>query len=172
MRASLIFKRQRKKEMAVQKSSVEYKIVKRIAKLSDVGPYGGSGTCELNIVSFNNKPAKLDIRRWGEKDGQVTMSKGVTLSLEEMTNLTEAGITFLESEDVELLADSEAAMTEAKASPKAKAPTKNDLAEQMAKQQLLMEQQSAMLKAAMDQLASLGVVAQSAPESAEPDPAF
>jgi len=36
---------------------------------------------EVNMVSWNDRPAKLDIREWDEN--HVKMSKGVTLSAEE-----------------------------------------------------------------------------------------
>ena len=36
---------------------------------------------EVNIVSWNDRPAKLDIREWDEN--HVKMSKGITLSAEE-----------------------------------------------------------------------------------------
>ena len=36
---------------------------------------------EVNLVSWNDRPAKLDIREWDEN--HVKMSKGVTLSAEE-----------------------------------------------------------------------------------------
>lgn len=36
---------------------------------------------EVNMVSWNDRPAKLDIREWDEN--HVKMSKGITLSAEE-----------------------------------------------------------------------------------------
>ena len=40
---------------------------------------------EVNMVSWNDRPAKLDIREWDEN--HVKMSKGVTLNAEEATLL-------------------------------------------------------------------------------------
>lgn len=42
---------------------------------------------EVNLVSWNDRPAKLDIREWDEQ--HVKMSKGVTLSAEEAALLRE-----------------------------------------------------------------------------------
>ena len=42
---------------------------------------------EVNLVSWNDRPAKLDIREWDEN--HVKMSKGVTLSAEETALLRE-----------------------------------------------------------------------------------
>ena len=42
---------------------------------------------EVNMVSWNDRPAKLDIREWDEH--HVKMSKGVTLSAEEAALLRE-----------------------------------------------------------------------------------
>ena len=42
---------------------------------------------EVNMVSWNYRPAKLDIREWDEN--HVKMSKGVTLSAEETALLRE-----------------------------------------------------------------------------------
>jgi hypothetical protein len=44
-------------------------------------------TKELNLVSWNDREAKYDIREWSP-DGQ-TMGKGVTLSKEELIVLRE-----------------------------------------------------------------------------------
>ena len=43
----------------------ELKIVEHIATLGDSGTY----TRELNVVSFNNRPARLDVRLW-KQDGE------------------------------------------------------------------------------------------------------
>ena len=42
---------------------------------------------EVNMVSWNDRPAKLDIREWDEN--HVKMSKGITLSAEESGLLRE-----------------------------------------------------------------------------------
>lgn len=42
-------------------------------------------TKELNLVSWNDRPAKFDIREWSPD--HTKMGKGVTLSNEEMTVL-------------------------------------------------------------------------------------
>lgn len=47
----------------------------------------GKYTTEVNMISYNDKRPKLDIRRWNKKDGK--MLKGVTLSWEETQKLVE-----------------------------------------------------------------------------------
>lgn len=42
-------------------------------------------TTELNLVSWNNRPAKYDIRSWDAE--HKLMSKGITLSKEELLKL-------------------------------------------------------------------------------------
>ena len=65
--------------------TIPYNIEKHIAVLS-VKKNGW--TKELNVISWNDKPAKYDIRDWSEDHEK--MSKGITLSQEEMNNLLEA----------------------------------------------------------------------------------
>lgn len=62
-----------------------FEIKKHIAVLS-TKPSGW--TKELNLVSWNGKPAKYDIREWDEE--HKTMSKGSTFTTEEIENLREA----------------------------------------------------------------------------------
>lgn len=68
----------------------EHEITERIAVISSNAGY----TLELNRVSYNGYPAKLDLRKW--KDGQPL--KGVTLSDDEARSLLEAlqGLDFVE----------------------------------------------------------------------------
>lgn len=42
-------------------------------------------TKEVNLISWNGKPARLDIREWSQD--RVKMSKGITLSREEAMKL-------------------------------------------------------------------------------------
>lgn len=61
-----------------------YKIIKRIGILSE----GNSKhTKELNIISWNSRPARYDIRKWDKEGG--TPMKGITLTDEEFSNLAE-----------------------------------------------------------------------------------
>ncbi|MCD6435941.1 MAG: hypothetical protein J7L15_06085 [Clostridiales bacterium] len=65
-------------------STLKYDIVKKIGVLSK----NDSGwQRELNIISWNERPAKYDIRDWSP-DGE-KMSKGITISDEEMDKLLE-----------------------------------------------------------------------------------
>ena len=63
---------------------MEYKIIKNLAFFPD----GGEWTKELNIISWNGRLPKYDIRKWSPD--HTKMSKGITLSQEEMRIL--AGI--------------------------------------------------------------------------------
>jgi hypothetical protein len=65
-------------------SDIKYEIVKKIGILSK----SASGwTKELNLISWNDREPKYDLRDWSA-DGQ-KMGKGVTLSREELTALKE-----------------------------------------------------------------------------------
>lgn len=59
----------------------KYEITERIAVLSEKGNW----TKELNMVSWNGREAKYDIRDWNHKDEK--MGKGVTLTPEDLENL-------------------------------------------------------------------------------------
>ncbi len=64
-------------------SDFKFEITEHLGTLSE-SPRGW--TKELNKVSFNDRPAKYDLREW-DPDHQ-KMSKGVTLSDEEMEILS------------------------------------------------------------------------------------
>ncbi len=65
-------------------AEIKFEIIKHIGVLSE----GAKGwTKELNIVSWNNRKPKVDIREWDENHEQ--MSKGVTLGKEDIINLQE-----------------------------------------------------------------------------------
>ena len=62
----------------------KYEIVKELGVISE----GARGwTKELNLISWNDKPAKFDIRDWAPDHEQ--MGKGVSLTEEEMQSLIE-----------------------------------------------------------------------------------
>lgn len=62
-----------------------YEIVEEIAVLSE-NPKGCRK--ELNLVSWNGRPPKFDLRDWSP--GHEKMGKGLTLSNEEFTELKKA----------------------------------------------------------------------------------
>jgi hypothetical protein len=62
-----------------------YEIVEEIAVLSET-PKGWRK--ELNLVSWNGRPPKFDLRDWSP--GHEKMGKGLTLSNEEFTELKKA----------------------------------------------------------------------------------
>ncbi|MDB2033470.1 PC4/YdbC family ssDNA-binding protein [[Clostridium] symbiosum] len=62
---------------------VSYNIVETLIVL----PATGTWHKELNLVSWNDKPAKYDLRNWNEDGSQ--MGKGITLTKEELATLKE-----------------------------------------------------------------------------------
>lgn len=65
-------------------AELKFEIVKHIAVLSETSK---GWTKELNLVSWNNREPKYDIRDWDPSHEK--MGKGVTLSNEEMDKLKE-----------------------------------------------------------------------------------
>ena len=63
-------------------AEIKYEIVKKIGVLSKSGKGWAK---ELNLVSWNDRDPKYDIREWSP-DG-LTMGKGVTLSKDELKAL-------------------------------------------------------------------------------------
>ena len=62
--------------------NITYEIVMQLGVLSQ----SGSGwTKELNLISWNDRPPKYDIRDWSADHSQ--MGRGVTLSREELLAL-------------------------------------------------------------------------------------
>ncbi len=65
-------------------SEIKYEIIKKIGVLSK----SASGWAkELNLISWNERDAKYDIREWSPD--REKMGKGVTLSKEELLALKE-----------------------------------------------------------------------------------
>ena len=63
-------------------TEIKYEIVKKVGVLSK----STSGWAkELNLISWNDRPPKYDIRDWSADHSQ--MGRGVTLSREEMLAL-------------------------------------------------------------------------------------
>ncbi|MEG1870824.1 MAG: PC4/YdbC family ssDNA-binding protein [Peptostreptococcaceae bacterium] len=63
-------------------ADIKYEIVKHIAVLAE----GSKGwQKELNLISWNDKEPKYDIREWAPEHAK--MGKGVTLSRDEMVKL-------------------------------------------------------------------------------------
>ncbi|HZK33286.1 MAG TPA: PC4/YdbC family ssDNA-binding protein [Tissierellaceae bacterium] len=65
-------------------ANIKYEITEKIAVLSERGDW----TKEINRVSWNDRPAKFDLRDWNHETGK--MGKGVTLTEEEARMLMEA----------------------------------------------------------------------------------
>jgi hypothetical protein len=65
-------------------ADIKYEIVKNIGILSKAG---SGWTKELNIISWNDREPKYDLRDWSPD--REKMGKGVTLSKEELLALKE-----------------------------------------------------------------------------------
>ncbi len=63
-------------------ADIKYEIVKKIGVLSTSEK---GWTKELNLISWNDRPAKYDLRDWDQQ--HETMSKGITLTKEEVAAL-------------------------------------------------------------------------------------
>ena len=70
---------------------IKYEIVEKIAVLSESSK---GWTKELNLISWNDRDPKYDIREWSPD--HVKMGKGITLSDEEVRFLKQA----LDSRDI------------------------------------------------------------------------
>ena len=66
-------------------NEVKFEIVKAVAVLRPANENGWSR--ELNLVSWNDREPKVDIRDWNAE--HTKMSKGITLTLEEGKKLAE-----------------------------------------------------------------------------------
>ena len=65
-------------------ADIKFEIIEKIGVLSKAG---SGWTKELNLISWNDREPKYDIRDWSG-DGQ-KMGKGVTLSKDELSALKE-----------------------------------------------------------------------------------
>ena len=65
-------------------ADIKYEIVKQIGVLSKAG---SGWTKELNLISWNDREPKYDLRDWSAD--REKMGKGVTLSREELRALRE-----------------------------------------------------------------------------------
>lgn len=66
-------------------AEIKFEITERIAVLSESAK---GWTKELNLISWNGREPKFDIREWDPNHEK--MGKGVTLSKEELDKLKEA----------------------------------------------------------------------------------
>ena len=70
----------------MQNTTFNYEIIEKIAVLSK----NGDVSKELNKVSYNNTPAKYDLRNWKRENGEEKLLKGITLNKEETKALKDA----------------------------------------------------------------------------------
>jgi len=75
---------------------IKFSIEKEIAVLSTSNK---GWTKEVNLVSWNDRPAKLDVRDWAPEHEK--MGKGITLSDEEAEKLVAALINYQNEMDAE-----------------------------------------------------------------------
>lgn len=73
---------------------LNYKEVKTIGVISEKKGWAK----KLKLISWNGRPAKYDIRDWSTTD-EGTMSKGITLTREELTTLADLIKDALEGEE-------------------------------------------------------------------------
>lgn len=69
---------------------IQFKIER---KLGVLGPSGKDWTTELNLVSWNGREAKLDIRSWNPAHDR--MGKGIALNRDEAVQLRDALTAYL-----------------------------------------------------------------------------
>ena len=75
-------------------AEIKYEIVQEICVLSESAR---GWTKELNLVSWNDREPKFDIREWAPEHSR--MGKGVTLSNEEMQMILDTMANFDENAD-------------------------------------------------------------------------
>ena len=75
-------------------AEIKYEIVQEICVLSESAR---GWTKELNLVSWNDREPKFDIREWDPEHSR--MGKGVTLSKEEMQMILDTMANFDENAD-------------------------------------------------------------------------
>lgn len=72
----------------------KYEIKKHIGTIS--ASSNGKVTTEVNLISYNDAPEKVDIRSWNKETGR--MYKGITLTKEEAETLGKMLLGMKESE--------------------------------------------------------------------------
>lgn len=65
-------------------ADIKFEIEKELGKISESSK---GWTKELNLISWNGKEAKYDLRDWAPE--HVKMGKGITLSIDELKQLKE-----------------------------------------------------------------------------------
>lgn len=76
-------------------AELKYEIVQHLATIAE-GSKGWSK--ELNLVSWNERDPKFDLREWSPD--HTKMGKGITLTYEEMQAVCEAFADFAENEEL------------------------------------------------------------------------
>lgn len=80
------------------KVQVEFDIVEKVGVVSANST--GNVTLELNLISYEGKEPKYDLRRWiTGKTGVVTMGRGITLTQDELKALRQTLNEYLKDGD-------------------------------------------------------------------------
>lgn len=67
-----------------KKDELKYEVVKKFGELDSDSKY----VKELRLISWNDKPPVYDLRGWMQnEDGTESMTKGITMSCEELISL-------------------------------------------------------------------------------------
>ena len=74
-------------------AEVSYEIKNRI------GVLGENSNKQVNIVSWNGREPKIDIREWRTQNGEVRCGKGVAITSEEARNLVDLLTEYLNDAD-------------------------------------------------------------------------
>ena len=80
----VLWKKIREKERMMKMAEIKYDIIKQ---LGNIGEGSKGWKKEVNVVSWNNRKPKIDIRDWDENHHK--MGKGITLGKEEIKALKE-----------------------------------------------------------------------------------
>ncbi len=73
----------------------KYEIQEHIGTVSS--SEDGRFATEVNLISYNDAPAKVDIRRWNKETN--TMMKGITMTIQQAVNLGEILLGLKETEE-------------------------------------------------------------------------
>lgn len=76
-------------------AEIRYEIVKKIAVLSE---NSRGWTKELNLVRWNDREPKYDVREWSPEHDK--MGKGITLTHDELQLLSDGFLDYAESEEL------------------------------------------------------------------------
>lgn len=77
-----------KEERKMAENTQDKVVFRQLAHIGILDKYQTGWTKEVNIISWNNGPAKLDIREWDPSHERMT--RGITLTAEQAARLAES----------------------------------------------------------------------------------